>query len=163
MHLVARPRLRKALNDFNWSLLASISEGHLGGKQGCDSCRQIRGGEQDQSKIKGRERCGELYRLKKQWNNGGSTRTARKVQLSNLRERHEDTFKGTQNRRRELRIATTQASMHFKLGILPIGRQHRHKVSTILYCVVGQWTARSTWTRTETHVVILLWLFDVPS
>ena len=30
MHLVAKARLRKALNDFNWSLLASIREGHWG-------------------------------------------------------------------------------------------------------------------------------------
>lgn len=28
---------------------------------------------------------------------------------------------GTQNRKRELRITTTQAAMHFKLGILPVG------------------------------------------
>lgn len=30
MHLVAKARLRKALNDFNWSLLASIREEHWG-------------------------------------------------------------------------------------------------------------------------------------
>lgn len=30
MHLVAKARLRKAPNDFNWSLLASIREGHWG-------------------------------------------------------------------------------------------------------------------------------------
>ena len=45
---------------------------------------------------------------------------------------------------KDLIIATTQAVIYLRLGVLPMSWWHRHKaVGIVQHHVVGQWTART--------------------